>query len=42
MTVKLLAEHHLECLILKERYTGSSESTHVKMSHCWVSHAAAH
>ena len=41
MTVKLLSEHHLRCLSLKGGCTGSSESTHVKMSHCWKSHAAA-
>ena len=35
MIVKLLTEHHLEFL-------GSSESTHVKMPHCWKSHARAH
>ena len=34
MTVKLLAEHHLEFLSLK----GSPESTHVK----WKSHVTAH
>ena len=27
MTLKLLTEHHLEFLSLKEGYTGSSEST---------------
>ena len=42
MTVKLLAEHHLEFLSLKKGCTGSSESTLVKMAHCWKSHAAAH
>ena len=42
MSVKLLTEHHLEFLSLKGGYTGSSESTHVKMSHCWKSHVAAH
>ena len=42
MSVKLLTEHHLEFLNLKGGYTGSSESTLVKMSHCWKSHAAAH
>ena len=41
MIVKLLTEHHLECLILKVGCRGSSESTHVKMQHCWKSHAAA-
>ena len=42
MSVKLLTEHHLEFLSLKEGCTGSSESTLVKMSNCWKSHAAAH
>ena len=41
MIVKLLTEHHLEFLGLKG-YTGSSESTLVKMSHCWKSHFTAH
>ena len=41
MTVKLLTEHHLEFLSLKEGCTGSSESTLVKMSNCWKSCAAA-
>ena len=40
MSVKLLTEHHLECLSLK-RLLSSSESTLVKMPHCWKSHAAA-
>ena len=31
----------LEFLRLKGGYTGSSESTHVKMPHCWKSHAMA-
>ena len=35
MIVKLLTEHHLEFLSLK----GSPESTLVKMSNCWKSHA---
>ena len=35
MTVKLLTEHHLEFLSLKGGCTGSSESTLVKMPHCW-------
>ena len=39
MIVKLLTEHHLEFLSLKGGCTGSSESTHVKMTHCWKSHA---
>ena len=42
MIIKLLTEHHLEFLSLKGSCTGSSESTHVKMSHCWKSHAMAH
>ena len=42
MTVKQLTEYHLEFLSLKEGCRGSSESTHVKMSNCWISHATAH
>ena len=42
MIVKLLTECHLEFLSLKEGCTGSSESTLVKMPHCWKSHALAH
>ena len=38
MSVKLLTEHNLECLSLKGGCTGSSESTLVKMPHCWKSH----
>ena len=41
MIVKLLTEHHLECLSLKGGCRGSFKSTHVKMSHCWKSHALA-
>ena len=41
MIVKLLTEHHLELLSLKEGCRGSSESKHVKMPHCWKSHAMA-
>ena len=41
MIVKLLNEHHLECLSLKEGCRGLSESTLVKMSNCWKSDAAA-
>ena len=41
MIVKLLTEHHLECLSLKGGCRGSSKSTYVKMSHCWKSHALA-
>ena len=42
MSVKLLTEHHLEVLSLKGGCTGTSESTLVKMPHCWKSHVAAH
>ena len=41
MIVKLLTERHLEFLSLKGSCTGSSESTLVKMSNCWKSHALA-
>ena len=41
MIVKLLTEHHLEFLSLEVDCTGSSESTLVKMSNCWKSHATA-
>ena len=41
MTVKLLTEQHLEFLSLKGSCTGSSESTLVKMPHCWKSHVNA-
>ena len=41
MIVKLLTENHLEFLSLKEGCRGSFESTLVKMSNCWKSHAAA-
>ena len=41
MIVKLLIEHHLEFLSLKGGGRGSSESTHVKMPHCWKSHTLA-
>ena len=42
MIIKLLTEHHLEFLSLKGGCRGSSESTLVKMSNCWKSHATAH
>ena len=42
MSAKLLTEHHLEFLSLKEGCTGSSDSTLVKIPHCWKSHALAH
>ena len=41
MTVELLTEHNLDFLSLKGDCTGSSESTLVKVSHCWKSHAVA-
>ena len=41
MIVKLLTEHHLEFLSLKGVCRGSSESIHVKIPHCWKSHALA-
>ena len=41
MDVKLLTEHNLELLSLKGDYTGSSESTLVKMPHCWKPHVRA-
>ena len=42
MNIKLLNEHNLEFLSLKEGYTGSSESIHFKMSQYGKSHVAAH
>ena len=42
MIVKLLTEQHLEFLSLKGGCRGSSESTLVKMPHCWKSHIAAY
>ena len=42
MSVKLLTEHHLEFIGLKGGCAGSSESTLVKMTHCWKSHVTAH
>ena len=41
MTVKLLTEHNLEFLSLKVDCRGPSESTLVKMPHCWKSHVTA-
>ena len=38
---KLLTEYHLEFLSVKGDCRGSSKSTHVKMPHCWKSHALA-
>ena len=42
MSVKLLTEHHLEFLSLKGGCIGLSESTLVKMPHCWKSHVVVH
>ena len=42
MNDKLLTEHHLEFLSLKGGCSGSSESTLVKMPHCWKAHVTAH
>ena len=41
MSVKLLTELHLEFLSLKGGCTASSESTLVKLPHCWKSHVLA-
>ena len=41
MIVKLLTEHHLEFLSLKQGCRGSSVSTYVEMPHCWKSHVMA-
>ena len=41
MSVKLLTEHHLNLLSLKGGCKVWSESTLVKMPHCWKSHVAA-
>ena len=42
MIIKLLTEPHLEFLSIKGGCTGLSESTLVKMPHCWKSHVSAH
>ena len=42
MSVTLLTEHNLEFLSLKGGCIGLSESSHVKMPHCWKSHVTAH
>ena len=42
MIFKLLTEHHLAFLSLNGGCRGSSESTLVRMPHCWKSHVAAH
>ena len=41
MIIKLLTEQQLEFLSLKGGCTGSSESTLVKMPHCWKSHVTS-
>ena len=41
MSNKLLTEQHLQFLCLKGGCTGWSESTLVKMAHCWKSNALA-
>ena len=41
MTRLLTVEHNLEFQSSKEGCTGSSESTQVKMSHCWKSPVTA-
>ena len=41
MDFKLLTEQHLQFLSLKGGCTGSSESTLVKMPHCWKFHVTA-
>ena len=40
-SVKLLTEHNLKILSLKEGSTGSSESKLVNMPHCWKPHLMA-
>ena len=42
MSVELLTEHHSKFLSLKGGCTGCSESTLIKMQHCWKSHITAH
>ena len=42
MNFKRLTEHNLEFLALIGGCTGSSETIHVKMPHCWKSHVTAH
>ena len=42
MSVKLLTENNLEFLSLKGGCRGSSESTLVKMPHCWKSRVTVH
>ena len=42
MSVTLLTEHNLDFLSLKGCCIGSSESTLVKMPHCWKTHVTTH
>ena len=42
MTPRQLAEQRLEFLSLTGGCTGTSESTLVKIPHCWKSHVVAH
>ena len=42
MRYKILTEDNLEFQSFKGGYIGLSESTHVKMPHCWKSHVTAH
>ena len=42
MGVERLTDQYLEFLSLTGGCTGSSESIHVNMPHCWKSHVAAH
>ena len=42
LSVKLLTEHLMEVLSLKGGCTCSSESTLVKLPHCWKSRVTAH
>ena len=41
MIVKLLTDHHLQCLSSEWGCRGLSASTHIKMPHCWKSRALA-
>ena len=42
ISVKLLTDHRLMFLILTGGCTGLSETTLVKIPHCWKSHVTAH
>ena len=42
MSLTLRTEHHLEFLSIKGGCIGSSESTLVKIPHCWKAHVMAH